>query len=117
MIGASQLGREAMTTSAAPRFHIISSSAIARTFEFTGTTTVGCTADNDIVIDDSSVSHCHAMLLIEDGEVLLLDMESTTGTSINGAPALPDEPVPLVDGDMVKVGRVLLRYEAPFNHG
>jgi pSer/pThr/pTyr-binding forkhead associated (FHA) protein len=106
-----------MMTSAIPRFHIISSGATPRTIEFNGTTTVGRTTDNDIVIDDTSVSRCHAMLLIEDGEVMLLDMESTNGTSINGAPALPDEPVPLVDGDMVKVGRVLLRYEAPFSHG
>jgi pSer/pThr/pTyr-binding forkhead associated (FHA) protein len=106
-----------MTTSAVPRFHIIASSAAERTVELTGTTTLGRTADNDIVIDDTTVSRCHAMLLIEDGEVLLLDMESTNGTSINGAPAEPDEPVPLVDGDMIKVGRVLMRYEAPLSHG
>ncbi|HEX5691718.1 MAG TPA: FHA domain-containing protein [Roseiflexaceae bacterium] len=104
-----------MTHIATPRFHVISSSSAARTVEFTDLATLGRTEDNDIVLDDASVSGYHAMLLIEDGEVLLLDMESAAGTSVNGMPASPDELVPLVDGDMVKVGRVLLRYEAPFH--
>jgi pSer/pThr/pTyr-binding forkhead associated (FHA) protein len=86
---------------------------VERIVELAGNTTIGRAADNGIVLDDTQVSRCHAMLLVQDGTVLLLDMESSNGTSVNGAPALPDEPVPLADGDVVVIGRVLLRYEAP----
>ena len=86
---------------------------VERIVELAGNTTIGRASDNGIVLDDTQVSRCHAMLLVQDGAVLLLDMESSNGTSVNGAPALPDEPVPLADGDVVVIGRVLLRYEAP----
>jgi pSer/pThr/pTyr-binding forkhead associated (FHA) protein len=101
-----------MSLSATPRLHIIGTSATERTVELTGTTTIGRTSDNGVVLDDTTVSRCHVMLLLEAGEVLLIDLESTNGTSVNGTPAAPEEPVRLADGDIVMVGRVLLRYEA-----
>jgi pSer/pThr/pTyr-binding forkhead associated (FHA) protein len=96
-----------------PRIHIQGAGVSKRTVELAGPTTVGRAADNSIVIEDSSVSRCHAMLLVEDSQVLLLDLESSNGTSVNGRPALPDEPVRLMDGDVVTIGRVILRYEVP----
>jgi pSer/pThr/pTyr-binding forkhead associated (FHA) protein len=95
------------------RLRISGPGGVERIVELAGNTTIGRAADNGIVLDDTQVSRCHAMLLVQDGTVLLLDMESSNGTSVNGAPALPDEPVPLADGDVVVIGRVLLRYEAP----
>jgi pSer/pThr/pTyr-binding forkhead associated (FHA) protein len=102
-----------MQTIALPRIHIQGAGSIKRTVELAGATTVGRAADNAIVIDETSVSRYHAMLLVEDGEALLLDLESSNGTLVNGRPALPDEPVRLVDGDVVTIGRVILRYEVP----
>lgn len=102
-----------MATTLPPRIHIQGAGSIKRTVELAGPTTVGRAADNSIVLEDASVSRCHAMLLVEDSEVLLLDLESSNGTSVNGRPALPDEPVRLMDGDVVTIGRVVLRYEVP----
>ena len=101
-----------MSPSMSHRLSISGPGDIERIVELTGNTTIGRAADNGIVLDDTQVSRCHAMLLVQDGAVLLLDMESSNGTSVNGAPALPDEPVPLADGDVVVIGRVLLRYKA-----
>ena len=102
-----------MNPSMPHRLRITGPGGVERIVDVTGTTTIGRAADNGIVLDDAQISRCHAMLLVQDGAVLLLDMESSNGTSVNGAPALPDEPVRLADGDVVVIGRVLLRYEAP----
>jgi SARP family transcriptional regulator, regulator of embCAB operon len=102
-----------MSPSMPHRLRISGPGNVERTVELAGNTTIGRTTDNGIVLDDTQVSRCHAMLLVQGGAVLLLDMESSNGTTINGAPALPDEPVALADGDVVVIGRVLLRYEAP----
>jgi pSer/pThr/pTyr-binding forkhead associated (FHA) protein len=102
-----------MSPSALHRLRISGPGGGERIVELAGTTTIGRAADNGIVLDDTQVSRCHVMLLVQDAEVLLLDMESSNGTSVNGAPALPDEPVRLTDGDVVVIGRVLLRYESP----
>jgi len=95
------------------RLRISGPGGVERTVELAGNMSIGRTADNGIVLDDTQVSRCHAMLLVQDDAVLLLDMESSNGTSVNGAPARPDEPVLLANGDVVVIGRVLLRYEAP----
>jgi pSer/pThr/pTyr-binding forkhead associated (FHA) protein len=102
-----------MRPSAPHRLRISGPGGVERIVELVGSTTIGRTTDNDIVLDDTQVSRCHAMLLVEDSAVLLLDMESSNGTSVNGRLALPDEPVRLADGDVVVIGRMLLRYEAP----
>ena len=102
-----------MSPSMPHRLRISGPGGVERIVDLDGNTTIGRAADNGIVLDDTQVSRCHAMLLVQDGAVLLLDMESSNGTSVNGAPALPDEPVPLADGDVVRIGRVVLRYEAP----
>ena len=102
-----------MSTRPPPRFHIIGTGPNERIVELSGTTTIGRSADNGIVLDDTTVSRCHVMLLVEAGDVLVVDLESTNGTSVNGVPALPEAPVRLADGDVLMVGRVLLRYQAP----
>ena len=104
-----------MSLNASHRLHISGPGGVERTVDLADNMTIGRAADNGIVLDDTRVSRCHAMLLVQDGAVLLLDMESSNGTSVNGVPALPDEPVLLADGDVVVIGRVLLRYEAPFD--
>ena len=77
-----------------------------------GIATIGRDADNDIVIDNQAVSRCHALLLPQPGDVALIDLESTNGTYINDVLAPPDQRVYLKDGDLIRIGAVLLRYEA-----
>src|SRR5262245_36909860 len=93
------------------RLHITQSERPERTVALTGTATIGRDADNDIVLDDITVSCCHALLLTDAAGTVLLDLDSTNGTLVNGMLAPPDKHVRLVDGDVVHVGSTVLRYD------
>ena len=47
-----------------------------------GNNTIGRSLDNDLQIDDGSVSRSHAMVNVKDGHFTLVDMGSTSGTRI-----------------------------------
>jgi pSer/pThr/pTyr-binding forkhead associated (FHA) protein len=49
-------------------------------------------------------------LLRDTEEVLLVDLESTNGTWVNGVCVSPEAPVRLVDGDVIWLGQVVVRY-------
>jgi pSer/pThr/pTyr-binding forkhead associated (FHA) protein len=83
--------------------------------EVIGTTTIGRASDSDIILEEATVSRCHALLLRDAARVLLIDLESTNGTFVNGVQAPPDEAVRLVDGDVIALGRVTARYSASPN--
>ena len=54
------------------------------THEFVGSKlTVGRLGDNDVRLDDGSVSGHHAELVVREGITVLVDKESTTGTFLN----------------------------------
>ena len=55
----------------------------------------------DVVLLDPSVSRQHARLIFRDGSWILLDLGSTNGTTVNGAPATRCE---LRPGDQVALG-------------
>ena len=74
------------------------------------TATIGRANDNDIVLASITVSRCHAVLLRDADELLLLDLESANGTLVNGVLARPDAPVRLADGDVIRFGQVVARY-------
>jgi len=74
------------------------------------TATIGRDTDNDIVLESTTVSRCHALLLRDADELLLLDLESTNGTLVNGMPAQPDRLVRLADGDSIRFGQVVACY-------
>jgi len=96
-----------------PQLHITESGRPVRTVEVTGVVTVGRDSDNDIVLDEVTVSRCHALLLTRPADVLLMDLGSTNGTFVNDIQAPPDESVRLADGDVITLGQVVLRYHAP----
>jgi adenylate cyclase len=63
--------------------------------------TIGRTEENDIVLDDSSVSRNHAKIANEGGGYWLTDLGSHNGTSLNGQLI---QSAPLNDGDQIKIG-------------
>ena len=75
-----------------------------------GTATIGRDTDNDIVLESITVSRCHAILLRDADDLLLLDLESTNGTLVNGVLTEPDVPVRLADGDHIRFGQVVACY-------
>jgi diguanylate cyclase (GGDEF)-like protein len=68
---------------------------------------IGRSSNNDLFIDQESVSRHHARITFRDGKYSLVDLDSTNGTYIN------DESVrerPLHDGDQVRIGRSILKF-------
>lgn len=68
---------------------------------------IGRSGDNDIVLNDFSVSRRHAYLKKENGSWVILDNQSTNGVRVN------DQLVPraaVKDGDEAVVGTFLLRF-------
>jgi pSer/pThr/pTyr-binding forkhead associated (FHA) protein len=102
------------TTSTSPFFSLKGAQTREHIVELRGTTTLGRASDNTIVLDDETISRYHAVVVIEPEGVLLMDLESTNGTSVNTVPALPDAVVRLSDGDVVTIGNMALYYHAPF---
>jgi pSer/pThr/pTyr-binding forkhead associated (FHA) protein len=92
------------------QLHITGSSRAARSVEVTGTTTIGRDSDNDIVLDELTISRCHALLYLRAGHVAIMDLESANGTFVNGIQVPPDAPVRLADGDLIRIGQVIARY-------
>jgi pSer/pThr/pTyr-binding forkhead associated (FHA) protein len=79
------------------------------TFPLEAHVTVGRAPDNHIVLSDTYVSSYHARLDRRDGEWWLTDLGSRNGTRLNDVPIT--KPVPLVDGDVIGLGRVELKLE------
>jgi pSer/pThr/pTyr-binding forkhead associated (FHA) protein len=48
-------------------------------------TTIGRGKDNDIVIDDPTVSGHHCKIVVEDSRFTIVDLDSTNGTNVNGS--------------------------------
>jgi pSer/pThr/pTyr-binding forkhead associated (FHA) protein len=71
------------------------------------TITVGRLSDNDLVIDDPSISSHHAELVHKDGDYVLKDLQSTNGTKVNGEKGTQWD---LQDGDVIIFGKVASAY-------
>jgi hypothetical protein len=61
----------------------------------------------DLRLDENSVSRRHAIIDASEGAVRVLDDRSSNGTYLNGAAI---QQAQLRSGDVIGVGRVLLRY-------
>jgi pSer/pThr/pTyr-binding forkhead associated (FHA) protein len=94
------------------RLYITEDDRAGRIVEVTGMATIGRASDSDIPVDEATVSHRHALLLPQPEGVVLIDLGSTNGSFVNGVQAPPDEMVWLADGDVITLGRVVLRYIA-----
>ena len=70
-------------------------------------TTLGRRPNNDIVIDNLTVSGEHAALHLQDQTVEVEDLGSTNGTFVNGQPI---ERQALRDGDQVIIGKYEVRF-------
>ena len=65
-------------------------------------TVIGRAAEADLVIDDETVSRRHAELSGDRGELVLRDLGSSNGTTLNGNPMVGE--LGLHDGDLVGFG-------------
>src|SRR6266850_6422570 len=71
---------------------------------------VGRASDNELTLNDSSVSKIHAALLMNsEGTLLVADTGSTNGTFINGRRIAYGESRPIEEGDVLGFGDVEVR--------
>ncbi|TFH64431.1 MAG: GGDEF domain-containing protein [Candidatus Zixiibacteriota bacterium] len=69
--------------------------------------TIGRSSQCDIQIEDDKVSRKHAEINLRDGLVWLTDLQSTNGSYVNSKRV---SEIPLNDGDLVLIGRVLFKF-------
>lgn len=85
--------------------------AILEEFEFTNSKSVyflGSDESNDFIIDDEGVSIKHLKIERNNGCFYLEDLNSATGTQLNGRPLL--NRVQIVDGDEISIGEYHLTF-------
>jgi len=71
--------------------------------------TIGRGEGNDIVVDDSCVSHEHSGITYYKNNYWLADLRSTNHTYLNDRIVI--EEVQLKSGDLIKIGRVTFKFE------
>jgi pSer/pThr/pTyr-binding forkhead associated (FHA) protein len=71
-------------------------------------TTIGRSPDNDIFLDDVTVSRKHAVLLQSEGDFRIEDLGSLNGTFVNRKRI--DAPARLQSGDEVQIGKYRLSF-------
>ena len=70
-------------------------------------TSAGRHPDSDIFLDDATVSRHHVEFRLEDGQILLVDLDSLNSTYVNHEPI---ETAVLVDGDEIQIGKFRLLF-------
>ena len=66
-----------------------------------GVVNIGRREDNHLVLSDPRVSRLHAQLRVVNGRFVIFDLDSTTGTLVNGRPVKQQE---LSPGDVILLG-------------
>ncbi|HVE55621.1 MAG TPA: FHA domain-containing protein [Pyrinomonadaceae bacterium] len=85
---------------------------IELTFKEKERRSVGRTKENDLSIEDSSVSKIHAALVLNsEKQLMVADTGSTNGTFINDKRIAYGRAFPVADGDKVKFGNIEVTFE------
>jgi hypothetical protein len=77
-------------------------------FRLAGVTDIGRTSDNDIILDDASVSRQHAKIKLEDEGYYLYDLGATNPTKVNDQEVTRHQ---LTDGDRISIGQITLVFK------
>ncbi len=72
--------------------------------------TIGRSSDNDVIIENLSISRKHAELRMDNDAFIVADLNSSNGTRVNGLPITESE---IEDGDIIGVGKHNLILSAP----
>lgn len=67
---------------------------------------VGC----NVQIEDKSMSKSHAKLVLNSGEVSIIDLESTNRTVVNAKVLTPLQPHRLENNDQIKTGNIIFKF-------
>jgi len=70
---------------------------------------IGRSQHNDLIINDTFISHEHACISKSKQDYFIADLNSTNGTLLNGQRI--DAETALSDGDVIQIGAVTLKFE------
>ena len=92
-----------------PKIYILNGPLAGRSFEINSKNLfIGRDTDNDIQIQDPSVSRKHAKVFQKDLKVFIEDLRSQNGTWINGAALRSGEPYELAEGLPAAIGNIVI---------
>jgi predicted component of type VI protein secretion system len=92
------------------KLHILSGQLEGKVFDLLEErVTVGRALDNTIRMEDGTISHHHAVFVIDTEGCKLRDLNSTNGTRVNGMRVTETM---LNNGDQVRMGSVEMRFES-----
>src|ERR1700676_1129277 len=91
-----------------PKVSVLSGPLGNSEFRFSGAVSIGRDASNEVCIEDASVSPHHCQIVSENGQYLLTDLGSASGTFVNGIPVARRV---LAAGDQIAVGISLLTFQ------
>jgi pSer/pThr/pTyr-binding forkhead associated (FHA) protein len=77
----------------------------------TGRNVIGTAADCDIVLTDPYLSSKHVVIRHENGEFMLIDLDSTNGSYVNDRQVTKQD---LIDNDKVRIGRTEMKFKSLF---
>ncbi|HEX8433955.1 FHA domain-containing protein [Archangium sp.] len=103
---------EALTPSRAAALTCLTGADVGRTFALAeASTELGRGKEVAVRLRDIAVSRRHARVRHQDGAFFLEDLGSPNGVYLNGKRV--EAPSPLTEGDVIELGRTLLRFQAP----
>jgi hypothetical protein len=76
-----------------------------------GTTFLGRSLRNQVVLEDGSVSNRHLKMVRVGRKLFVEDLRSTNGTRVNGRRMDPGQSVEVEEGDLIRLGRSLIRID------
>jgi hypothetical protein len=74
-----------------------------------GKNVLGTAADCDVVLTDQYLSNRHAVIRYEEGQFMVVDLDSTNGTYVNDERCSKEE---LIDNDRIRLGRTELKFKS-----
>jgi len=93
-----------------PKLHILSGQLEGKVFDLLEErVSVGRALDNTIRMEDGTVSHHHAIFVLDGDSYKLRDLNSTNGTRVN---TMRITETKLTNGDQVRMGSVEMRFES-----
>jgi PAS domain S-box-containing protein len=99
------------------RLHIIGGPEKGRSFELNaGSTSVGRGPENDIQVEDPSVSRNHLRISCTQGRYLVEDLESYNGTLVEGKPIPAGRAHEVAEGHIICIGDTSLVLGGPCEH-
>jgi ABC-type multidrug transport system ATPase subunit/pSer/pThr/pTyr-binding forkhead associated (FHA) protein len=97
-------------TACPARLEVIANSGQQKLVIQKNITTIGRSADNDLVLDHASISRYHARIDRTDAGYSITDLQSSNGTKVNQTLLAPGTPYALDSGALIHIGAVAMTF-------